>query len=73
MLDITGPEIPNFYRQAATLEPSEAEVSRVLRELAARTAKHRMRRRRGRSTRVRAMLWPASLGWHLPQRGRREG
>ena len=47
MLDTTGPEIPNFYRQAATLEPSEVEVSRVLRELAARTAKHRMRRRRG--------------------------
>ncbi len=47
MLDMTGPEIPSFYRQAAALEPTEAEVSSVLRGLAVRTAKHRTRRRRG--------------------------
>jgi hypothetical protein len=47
MLDMTGPEIPSFYRHAAALEPTEAEVSRVLRQLAARAAKHRTRRRRG--------------------------
>lgn len=37
-----------------------------------RDVETRLRRRRGRSTRLRARLWPASLGWHLPQRGRRE-
>jgi hypothetical protein len=46
MFDTTESGIPQFYREAATLEPTEAEVSRVLRELAGRAAKHRARGRR---------------------------
>jgi hypothetical protein len=49
---------------------SEATSSPLVSQL--RDVEGRLRRRRGRSTRVRARLWPASLGWHLPQRGRRE-
>ena len=47
-----------------------AEPTALVHEL--RDVETRLRRRRGRSTRLRARLWPASLGWHLPQRGRRE-
>jgi hypothetical protein len=67
MLDTTGPEIPNFYRQAATLEPSEVEVSRVLRELAARTAKHRMRRRRGVAVLALAVVVAITAAFAYPQ------
>lgn len=56
--------------ERARYAPAAATQDSLLKEL--RDVETRLRRRRGRSTRVRARLWPASLGWHLPQRGKRE-
>lgn len=67
MLDTTGPEISNFYRQAATLEPSEVEVSRVLRELAATAGKQRMRRRRGAAVLALAVVVAITAAFAYPQ------
>jgi hypothetical protein len=73
---IVGASERSLRRLAGAVEraryaPSASAEEPLVAEL--RDVETRLRRRRSRSTRLRARLWPASLGWQLPQRGTREG